>query len=183
MTQDEFEKLRARLEEQLRLDVEMLYEAHRVKLRAFDTIRQARAELEGSERPPVSSTERRPPPAFTPLAAPPAPPVKTRGEAWSVLAGVHTALGKLPEEFDKYDLVRALGQEPSKATLARALDTLCKEKIIAISKQGTGRTPARFRKLKRTAAPEPRDAVEAEPEAGGDSQNAGSDSGNATEPV
>jgi len=178
MTQDEFEKLRARLEEQLRRDIEMLYEAHRVKLRAFETIRQARAELDGSERPPAPSAEQRPP-ALAPAARPapaPAPAVKTRGEAWSVLDGVVDALAELPAEFDKYDLVRALGQKPSKATLARALDTLCKGKVLAVSKPATGRTPARFRKLRGIAAPEPRGAEEAEPEAGDGSRNA-------TEPV
>jgi hypothetical protein len=184
MTQDEFEKLRARLEEQLRLDVEMLYEAHRVKLRAFETIRRARAELEGSEMPPLSGAER---PFVRTLQAPPppqapAPAVRTRGEAWSVLSGIAGALEALPEEFDKYDLVRALGEEPSKATLARALETLCKEKIIKLAKAGTGRTPARYRKLQGAAAAEPRDAAAAEPETGDGSRSAGTEPGDAAEP-
>jgi hypothetical protein len=168
MTQDEFEKLRVRLEEQLRLDVEMLYEAHRVKLRAFETIRQARAELEGSERPPVSSAEPRPPVLAHQAARPAlvAPAVKTRGEAWSVLDEIVDVLGKLPDEFDKYDLVRAIGQTPSKATLARALEALCKEDVLAISKQGFGRYPARFRKLPRAALLVAGDAEVAEPESG-----------------
>jgi hypothetical protein len=174
MTQDEFEKLRARLEEQLRLDVEMLYEAHRVKLRAFETIRQARAELEGSERPPVatvstvSNLEPRPPELADEEAqpAPVAPAVKTRGEAWSVFDEIVYVLGKLPDEFDKYDVVRAIGQTPSKATLARALEALCKENILAISTPGFGRYPARFRKLPRAALLAARDAEVAKPESG-----------------
>lgn len=186
MTQDEFEKLRARLEEQLRLDVEMLYEAHRVKLRAFETIRQARAELERSERPPVStafSIERRPVSALRAAPPAPAPPVATRSGSWSVLDRILEALGELPEEFDKYDLVRVLGQEPSKATLARALDGLCQEKVIAITQKGVGRFPARFRKLPRAAALVPRAAAQVKPETESSSRNAGGDSGNATEPV
>jgi hypothetical protein len=171
MTQAEFEKLRARLEEQLRLDVEMLYEAHRVKLRAFETIRQARAELEGSERPSVSTIsnlEPRPPVLAHPAArpAPVAPAVKTRGEAWSVLDEIVDVLGKLPDEFDKYDVVRAIGQSPSKATLARALETLRKEDVLAISKEGFGRYPARYRKLPRAALLAAEDATVAEPESG-----------------
>jgi len=166
MTEDEFEKLRARLEEQLRLDVEMLYEAHRVKLRAFETIRRARAELEGSEMPPIAGAERRPP--LSPAAAQPspasAPPAKTRGEPGTVLSGIEAALPELPAEFDKYDLERALGHKPSKATLARALDALRKERIIAISQKGTGRSPARFRKIQGGETGEPRDATAADPE-------------------
>jgi hypothetical protein len=184
MTQDEFEKLRARLEEQLRQDVEMLYEAHRVKLRAFETIRRARAELEGSEMPPLSGAGRPAVPTLqaSPAPQPPAPAVRTRGEAWSVLSGIEGALAELPEEFDKYDLVRVLGEKPSKATLARALETLCKEKIIAITQKGVGRFPARYRKLQGDAATAPRDAGTAEPETGDGSRNAGSGSGDAAEP-
>jgi len=177
MTQDEFEKLRARLEEQLRLDVEMLYEAHRVKLRAFETIRRARAELEGSEMPPLSGAGR---PAVPTLQAPPppqapAPAVRTRGEAWSVLSGIEGALDGLPDEFDKHDLLRALGGKPSKATLARALETLRKEKVIAITQPGTGRIPARYRKLQGADSAEAGDAAVAEPETGDGSRIAGAE--------
>jgi hypothetical protein len=166
MTQDEFEKLRARLEEQLRIDVEMLYEAHRVKLRAFETIRRAHAELRGEEMPeevPVPGAGRR----RTVLTLPPAaaasvlPPEKTRSKAWSVILGIEEALDQLPEEFDKHDLVRALGYEPSRATLFRALETLRQEGFIALIEQGTGRTPSRFRKLPQAATAEPGDTNDA----------------------
>ena len=186
MTQDEFEKLRARLEEQLRLDVEMLYEAHRVKLRAFETIRQARAELEGSERPPVSSAERRAPPVLTLRAAPPvpaAPPVRTRGEAWSVLNGVEEALAQLPEEFDKNDLVRALGYEPSRATLFRAFDTLRADGILQLVRQGSGRQPSRFRKLPGATLLEPRNAAETERAAESGSSSTSPDSRDTAQPT
>jgi len=141
MTQEEFEKLRTRLEEQLRADVEMLYEAHRVKLRAFETIRRAQAELEGEEVPAPMSE-----------APAPAPPLKTRGKAGEVLAAVEEALERIPDEFDKNDLHRALGFAPSRPTLFRALDTLRQEGIIAVAEPGSGRTPSRFRK-RAAAAP------------------------------
>ena len=82
------------------------------------------------------------------------------------------ALGKLPEEFDKHDLVRTLGWEPSKATLARSLDALCEEKKIAIVKPASGRTPARYRKLQRISPAAPRDAAEAGSEVGDGSGSA-----------
>jgi hypothetical protein len=164
MTQDEFEKLRARLEEQLRMDVEMLYEAHRVKLRAFETIRRAHAELRGEEMPeevPVPGAGRRRTVLTLPSAVPAAPapravlpPERTRSKAWSVILGIEEALDQVPEEFDKHDLMRALGYEPSRATLFRALETLRQEGIIALIEQGTGRTPSRFRKLPQAATVE-----------------------------
>jgi len=156
MTQEEFEKLRTRLEEQLRADVEMLYEAHRVKLRAFETIRRAQAELEGEEIPSAGPPfeGRR---AVLKLPAPmseapaPAPPIKTRGKAGEVLAAVEEALERIPDEFDKNDLHRALGFAPSRPTLFRALDTLRQEGVLAVAEPGSGRTPSRFRKLSAAA--------------------------------
>jgi len=68
-------------------------------------------------------------------------------------------------------------------TLAWALDGLCRENVIAITKKGVGRFPARFRKLPRAAALVPRAAAEAEPETESSSRNAGAGSGNAAEPV
>jgi hypothetical protein len=162
MTQDEFEKLRERLEEQLRMDVEMLYEAHRVKLRAFETIRRAHAELRGEEMPgEVRGAGRRRTVLTLPSAVPSAPnpqaalpPERTRSKAWTVILGIEEALDQVAEEFDKHDLVRVLGYEPSRATLFRALETLRQEGIVAIVQQGTGRTPSRFRKLPQAATVE-----------------------------
>ena len=155
MTQDEFEKLRTRLEDQLRVDVELLYEAHRVKLRAFETIRRSQAELEGedlSAAPPVRSGGRPAPtlPAARPAPAAPSEPetvLKERVKAWSVLEAVEEALEKLPEEFDKNDVERALGFEPSRPTLFRALHMLCEDGVLEIAGRSSGRVPARFRQL------------------------------------
>lgn len=67
-----FEALRARLEEQLRADVELLHEAHRVKLRAFETVWRAQADVEQMAQMPA-------PPAvdWLPAAKAPASPGKT----------------------------------------------------------------------------------------------------------
>jgi len=149
MTQDEFEKLRARLEEQLRADVELLYEAHRVKLRAYETIRRARAELEEGDLsmaaaplPPGSPQL----PAPEPKAAAPLTKSGTRSQAGSILYALEEILDQLPEEFDKNDVHRLLGYVPSRPTLARAFETLRDEGILAVSAPGSGRMPMRFRK-------------------------------------
>jgi hypothetical protein len=48
----------------------------------------------------------------------------------------------------------------------RALETLCTEDILAISKPGFGRYPSRYRKLPRAALLAAGDAKMAEPESG-----------------
>jgi len=147
MTQDEFEKMRERLEEQLRVDVEMLYEAHRVKLRAFETIARAHAELHGEEAPAPPARGRRRSVLTLPAApAAPEPPARTRGKAGAVFDAVQAVFDQLPEEFDKNDLHRALGFVPNRPTLFRALELL-QEEGVAIAKPGLGRIPTRFRKL------------------------------------
>lgn len=80
-------------------------------------------------------------------AAPPSPPGKPRRKAWSVLDAIESALGQLPEVFDKDDLHRAIGQIPSRATLFRALEMLAGEGKIRLEQEAAGRQPARFRKL------------------------------------
>jgi hypothetical protein len=47
MTPDDYDRFRQQLEAQLRSDVELIYEAYRTKLRAYETVLRARGELEG----------------------------------------------------------------------------------------------------------------------------------------
>ena len=53
----------------------------------------------------------------------------------------------MPEVFDKNDLHQAIGQTPSRATLARALEMLIGEGRIAVEQDGVGRQPTLYRKL------------------------------------
>jgi hypothetical protein len=144
MTPAEFEALRLRLEEQLRVDVELLYEAHRVKLRAFETVLRAQADIENTGYTVTAEVARPPlalPSATEPVREPP------RRKAWSVLDAVEEALEQVPELFDKNDLHRAIGQAPSRATLSRALEMLIREGRIKVEQDGVGRQPAIYRKL------------------------------------
>jgi len=70
-----------------------------------------------SETLPVSETL---PPHRPPLKPAPAP-ARRRGQ---VAADVEAVLPELPEEFEKQDVVRALGYEPPRATLYRVLEQL-----------------------------------------------------------
>lgn len=148
MTPAEFEALRLRLEEQLRADVELLYEAHRVKLRAFETVLRAQADVTNTGYTVAAEVVR--PALALPATTEPAisaPIEPSRRKAWSVLDAIESALERLPEVFDKNDLHRAIGQTPSRATLARALDMLTGEGKIAVEQEGVGRQPTLFRKL------------------------------------
>jgi hypothetical protein len=154
MERNRFEVLRERLEEQLRADVELLYEAHRAKMRAFETVWRAQAELDPSLQPP-------PPPAagarqkvvtLLPSAKPTrqAPseeaPAQERRELPDVVLDV---LNALPEVFDKNDVHRLLGFTPSTSSMHRALMRLIELKMIQLEEKGTGRAGNKYRRMKR----------------------------------
>ncbi|HEY2737828.1 MAG TPA: hypothetical protein VGK45_05445 [Thermoanaerobaculia bacterium] len=138
MEPNHFEALRARLEEQLRADIELLQEAHRVKLRAFETVWRTQAEVAQMQTPP--------PPVAT---AAPAEPADTgnRTGGWTVLFSIQEKMDQIPEVFDKNDVAAALGFMPKRATLFRALDELRLDGWIQDESPSEGRRPARYRKL------------------------------------
>lgn len=146
MTPADFEALRLRLEEQLRADVELLYEAHRVKLRAFETILRAQGEVPGAGYT-VAAEVSRPSLALAGTTEPEPPRESSRRRAWSVLDAVEEALEQVPELFDKTDLEMVIGEKPSRATLARTLAMLVREGRIKVEQEGVGRQPALYRKL------------------------------------
>jgi hypothetical protein len=152
MGHDPFEALRARLEEQLRADIELLHEAHRIKLRAFETVWRVQAELGQTTTPNLKES-----PEERPALAPPSTGVTDqaprrapqRNEGWTVFFALQEKMDELPEVFDKNDVARVLGFTPKRATLFRTLDELRKEGWIANERPSEGRHPARFRRLAR----------------------------------
>ena len=76
-----------------------------------------------------------------------APAPKPKRARFSVLEDLTAVLPELPETFDKHDIARVLGYEPSRATLFRALLAL-KEggRIITVS-ASVGGPASRHRKL------------------------------------
>jgi hypothetical protein len=139
MDTDPIAALRARLEEQLRVDIELLQEAHRIKLRAFETVWRTQADLAAAPAPASGA-------APLPSPAPPAETKKRNGR-WSLLFAIEEKIGEIPEVFDRNDVVRVLGFSPKRATLFRALDELRADGRIAEESPSEGRQPARFRKL------------------------------------
>jgi len=146
METNPFEALRARLEEQLRADVELLHEAHRVKLRAFETVWRAQADVvQLAQMPAPSAVD------WLPAAKAPASPGKaeSRRPGWSVFYAIQEKWDQIPEVFDKNDVAVALGSTPKRATLFRALEALRADGFLAEESRSEGRHPARYRKLGR----------------------------------
>jgi hypothetical protein len=158
MTYDGYETLRQRLEEQLRADVELLQEAHRVKLRALETVAHARGELAGLPEPPAAPAPALPPPAQAAALPAAAPPPRRRSRAYAIHDAVDDALEKVGETFDKDELCAVMGFEPSRSTLYRVLGSLMRERRIALAEPANGSQPTRYRKLTVPQAPGDGDA-------------------------
>jgi hypothetical protein len=154
MTHDEYEQRTRRLEEELRVGIELLETAHRHQLRALQLVGAAT----GAERveispPVVAATGATASPAAPCLPAPPvAPPPPTRRGAWQLYADVQTALAAVPDVFNRNDVCRALGYEPDRGSLYRTFQELKAENVIAIEQEGSGKWPTHYRKTERSSA-------------------------------
>jgi hypothetical protein len=67
--------------------------------------------------------------------------------ATNVHDAIEAILPRLPDVFDKQDIIRTLGWEPHRATLHRALDNLRIGKTIAVETLGQGRQATRYRRV------------------------------------
>jgi hypothetical protein len=174
MPTDEYERLRQRLEQQLRADIDLIQEAYRAKLRAFETVARTRGELGLGEPGPAMPALELParllggPGAGQPAGwsasgepstggapGPAAPPASRRSGAFEVENAVEEALEKVGEVFDRNDLCRVLGFQPKRSTISRILRDLEIEGRIVMQKRGIGRTVNLYRK----AAPPPEPAA------------------------
>lgn len=135
MTQEQYERRKARLDEQLRAGVELLESAHRAQMRALDLVWMMQAEEGSAETEPTSEN----PPA--PLPEPP-----RRRRAPEVDAGVRAALPRLPATFTRGDVCEALGYEPDRTALYRTLQNLTREGTIRVESPGGGQRAATYRK-------------------------------------
>jgi hypothetical protein len=67
-----------------------------------------------------------------------------------VLDDLTAALPRLPEVFDKYDVANALGYQPARATLFRALERLRDQGVVAIESYSDGGVVTVYRKAAAT---------------------------------
>ena len=139
MTREEYEQRKLRLAEQLREGVALLEQGYQRQLRALELIWMADsngdAVLPGQE-----------PAAATAPAGLPAKPARPRLAAGQLLEDLRTALPQMPEVFDRNDIVRALGYEPERSSLHRAMASLLKESVFVLDSSGAGKIPAKYRK-------------------------------------
>ena len=129
MTKAEFEERLRALEAQHQEDIALMNAAHEARVRSLHNLLETAA------------------PAPTPPASVRQPASKPRREPNSVFNDLSEALPSLPLSFDKHDIVRALGYEPSRATLFRALRALSKQGMIDTESSSIGGATSRYRKL------------------------------------
>lgn len=143
MTREEFEERLRALEAQHQADIALMNAGHEARIRSLLSLWQTTAPPTADPQPVAVPTAAPAPPA---PAAEPAP--QRRRERNSLLYDIFKALPGLPEIFDKHDIARALGYEPSRTTLFRALLTLNKEGLITTVSTSIGGTDTtRHRKL------------------------------------
>jgi hypothetical protein len=172
------ELFRRQLDEQLRREVELLYQAYLTKVRAWETVVRAQGEIAAAWPPltlsgllgappfafpllpaielPAAPAE--PPPAPALPATPTAPsapaPVamsdrkRPKAEAFEVRDAIVDALDQLGEVFDKNDLFRVLGFQPKRSNLYDALHRLVADKVLKVEWYGLGNKPTRYRQVR-----------------------------------
>ncbi len=156
MSASDHERYRQHLEEQLRADVELLFEGYRARLRAYEAIHGLPPEGSLSLLLPEAG------PAVSLPAVPAVPSVQPVGDATSATSAavprprsganeLYSAslkiLDQLPEVFDKNDLCRILGYSPHRASLHRLFRDLVKNGRLDIEDPRGGRWPIRYRRL------------------------------------
>ena len=141
MNQAEYQRLRRQLDEELRAGMEMLQAGHRAKVEALDAQGLEDSGPHPASRPvPPEPREEPPLPAAVPVAE------RERLQAGELLDDIEAALERVGDEFLKSDLCRALGYEPHRSSLHRALRKLEMEDVLEVQRLGLGRRASRYRK-------------------------------------
>ena len=136
MTDEEYQRRKRHLEEQLRQGTELLQAAFR---EALELVWLAAADKDAVL--PRAASEGTTSPSPQPVT--PARPRQKRGQLWKDIDAV---LDQLPEVFDRDDLVKALGYEPDRSALHRVMSVLRRQEIITLKAYSVGKIPARWEK-------------------------------------
>jgi len=160
----DYERFRRQLEKQFRADVELLYGGYCAKLRAYEMMHRLPGDLGGFEElgprflltpdlphslpalPPSAPEPAAQPPAVPPDPAP-APAPRRRSAGYELYDAILAILDQLPEPFTQRDVCAALGYEPSRSSLHRALRTLQFNEWLEKEERGTGRFSNLYRKI------------------------------------
>ena len=154
MTHDEYERRKRRLDEDLRVGIELLETAHRHQVRALQLVLVASG-VETMETLPAMTAAA---PLLLSASALPAPPKQDSSQPgrrvpWALFSDVVDALAAVPEVFDRNDVCRVLGYEPDRGSLYRTFQQLKQDGVLALEQRGTGKWPTRYRKTEPGDAP------------------------------
>jgi hypothetical protein len=142
MTRDDYASQKRRLAEQHRSLVEMVDAAYQTQLRALDMVWRMM-----SGEGPADAPSAPPPPAAPSATAEPAPPPRRRLGPGELRDDIAETWYKIPDVFVFSDVYQAIGYEPDRGSLHRALQKLKGEGLLAVQSRGTGTQPTYYRKL------------------------------------
>ena len=132
MTREEYDA-RRRLDEELRIGLDLLQTGHTEKIRALNLLWTS-----GSGGPFSGAAS---------VTAGPAQSPPQRRLAGQLEADVRAALEHCPDVFQTGDLCRVLGSQPNRGNLYRLLQELLAGGVIAYEDKGRGRAGSKYRKL------------------------------------
>jgi len=137
MTPSDYDRRKQALDEQLRLGIELLRSGYQIQLRALELMRWS----DSAAPLPLPETA-------DPASSPPSTGKRQRS-AWSTRGALYDhvleALGQLPEEVTKNDILRALGFSPERSSLHRVIEELVSEGALEVKSPGKGRIPSVYR--------------------------------------
>lgn len=152
MTRTEYEARRRRLDEELRIAMELLKAGHQAQVQMLDLLWKTAGE------------ETSPAPGPAPAARPPAPlpePRPRRRGAGELINQVAALLPRLPEVFTKDDVEKAMGEPPDRTSFLRVMRQLETAGWLRTEELGHGRYPTSYRRLVAAAPPpDPGDAAQ-----------------------
>ncbi|HEX6899771.1 MAG TPA: hypothetical protein VF789_08660 [Thermoanaerobaculia bacterium] len=145
MTRDEYERHLRRLEEQLRVGMELLQASYRHQVGAVELIWKM-TNGEGVPIPSLPAEAATVSRAETAVRPPAAPARNPRRGAWALYNDIVEALPRVPEVFDIRHLREVLGHSPHRGSLHRALQELEEEGFLKVEVRGRGKVPTSYRK-------------------------------------
>ena len=146
MNRNEYERILLRLEEQRRTGIALVESAYQAQVRSVELVWRLQGEEgfealgtvsafgDGASRAPMQ-------PEPPPPVAPPA-----RKSAPEVDEDVRAVFSRLPHEFTRRDVCKALGYEPYRGALYRSLRRLIVDGHSRLQTRGEGHPPAGYEK-------------------------------------
>lgn len=130
MTRKEYEASKARIEEHLRVGVELLQAAYRQQMEALELVWRGHTEEPAAIVPArVEET-----------------PVPRRRCVGELYGEIQDALSHLPEVFHRGHVCDQLGYQPDRSSVYRALQELVAEGFLAVQTPGDNRRPTLYRR-------------------------------------